>query len=141
MGPVVADHGIKVDLDVSDAKETELAVARERAEALFGERKYFAAERWYKEVIRIHERDDRAWARLGVIAVTQKRYDAGTTALQKSIKINPNVASRYYNLALAYYLQEDREEAIKAIDRAIQLSPDRANYLELKVRIAALKGD
>ena len=138
MGPAVADHGIKVDLEVGDVKESEVALAHERAEALFAERKYFAAERWYKEVIRLNARDDRAWTRLGVIAVTQKRYSAGIEALRKSIAINDKVSSRYYNLALAYYLLNDKDNALKSIEQALELAPERANYQELRSRIQEL---
>ena len=138
MGPAVADHGIKVDLEVGDVKESEVALAHERAEALFAERKYFAAERWYKEVIRLDARDDRAWTRLGVIAVTQKRYGAGIEALRKSIAINNKVSSRYYNLALAYFLQNDKVNAQESIEKALGLAPERANYQELQSRIQEL---
>ena len=138
LGPAVADHGIKVALEVGDVKESEVALAHERAEALFAERKYFAAERWYKEVIRLNARDDRAWTRLGVIAVTQKRYSAGIEALRKSIAINNKVSSRYYNLALAYFLLNDKAHAQESIKQALELAPERANYQELRSRIQDL---
>ena len=107
----------------------------ERAEKLFSENKYFAAEKWYTDAARENPNDDKVWARLGVIAVTQKRYHDGIVAIRKSIKINPQVASRYYNLAMAYYLNSDTEKARAAIDRALELSPKRQNYLELKRKI------
>jgi tetratricopeptide (TPR) repeat protein len=141
LGPAVADRGIKVDLEVGDIKESEVAMAHERAEGLFAEHKYLAAERWYKEVIRLDARDDRAWARLGVIAVAQKRYEAGVKALQKSIEINRGVASRYYNLSLAYFLLGAKEDALATIDQALELAPERANYLDLRGKINLLEDD
>jgi len=135
LGPAVSDHGVKIDLDVGEDKESEIALARQRAETLFEEGKYLAADRWYKEVIRLNEHDDRAWARLGVIAVAQKRYDAGTRALGRAVKLNPKISSRHYNLALAYFLLNDKESAKEAIDTALKLSPDKSNYLELKDKI------
>ena len=138
LGPAVADRGIKVDLEVGDVRESEIAMAHERAEALFAERKYFSAERWYNEAIRLNANDDRAWARLGVIAVTQKRYAGGVKALQKSIEINGRVASRYYNLSLAYFLLGEKENALAAIDHALGLAPERANYTDLRGKIKLL---
>ena len=113
----------------------------EKAEYLYNDRKYFAAEKWFRDVVHHQPDHDKAWARLGVIALSQKRYRPAIEALQKSIVLNPNIPSRYYNLSLAYLLIDEFEDANNAIDKALADDPNRDNYKELKqkIKLASIK--
>lgn len=106
-----------------------------KAEQLYKDKKFFAAEKWYKDVIHSEPENDKAWARLGTIALGQKRYKPAVENLEKSIEINSNVPSRHYNLALAYLLLGNKDHAEACIEVALKFDPERANYLDLKHKI------
>lgn len=106
-----------------------------KAEQLYKDKKFFAAEKWYKDVIHSEPENDKAWARLGTIALGQKRYKPAVENLEKSIEINSNVPSRHYNLALAYLLLGNKDHAQACIEVALKFDPERANYLDLKQKI------
>ncbi len=62
---------------------------------------------------------------MGKILIRQKRYEAAQDALLKSIRINPNAESYFYQgLALRGYQLND--EAIKSFERATNLFPNYA---------------
>ena len=82
---------------------------------------------------------DKAWARLGAIALTQKRYKDAVESFEKATEIDPSVVSRYYNLALAYYLIGNKEHALASITVALNEAPEKGNYKELKTKIEDLK--
>lgn len=110
-----------------------------RAEELFLDKKYFAAEKLYRDVVYHNPNSDKAWARLGAIALTQKRYKDAANDFEKSTAIDPSVTSRFYNLALAYYLEGNKRKASAAITIALEESPEKENYRELKDKIEDLK--
>ncbi len=106
-----------------------------KAEQLYKDKKFFAAEKWYKDVIHSEPENDKAWARLGTIALGQKRYKPAVENLEKSVEINSNVPSRHYNLALAYFLDGNQDHALASINVALKTDSQKVNYLELKRNI------
>lgn len=109
-----------------------------KAEQLYKEKKFFAAEKWYKDIVHEQAENDKAWARLGTIALEQKRYSAAAENFERSVEINPNVPSRHYNLALAYFMLKNKDHASACIEVALKSDPSKENYLELKKNIEKL---
>lgn len=119
--------------------ETESADDKfKKAEQLYSQRKYFAAEKWYIDVTHMSPENDKAWARLGTIAMTQKRYKAAVENFERSVEVNSNVPSRHYNLALAYFMLGNKDHARACINLALKASPDKANYIQLLQKIEEL---
>jgi len=130
------DHrtkGVDLPQNPGDAKDVNSKWAK--AEQLYKDKKFFAAEKWYKDVIHSEPENDKAWARLGTIALGQKRYKPAVENLEKSVEINSNVPSRHYNLALAYLLLGNKDHAQACIEVALKFDPERANYVDLKQKI------
>lgn len=70
-------------------------------------------------------------------------WEKKISLLQESIKTNPQFTDGYYYLALEYYQRKERlNEALKLIEQALILSPQRSVYLQLKSDILyELEGD
>lgn len=109
-----------------------------KAEELYKEKKYFAAEKWYFDVVRIDPNHDRAFARLATIAMTQKRYYAAIDNFERALSIAPNTPTRQFNLALAYFLVGEKQKAHIYIEKALSACPDKENYLQLRDKIKEL---
>ena len=108
-----------------------------KAEELYKEKKYFAAEKWYFDVVRIDPNHDRAFARLATIAMTQKRYYAAIDNFERALSIAPNTPTRQFNLALAYFLVGENKKltstskSAKRLSRQRKLPPVRDKIKEL----------
>ena len=127
--------GKTVDLPQNPGDARDVSDKWAKAEQLYKDKKFFAAEKWYKDVIHSQPENDKAWARLGTIALGQKRYKPAVENLEKSVEINSNVPSRHYNLALAYFLDGNQDHALASINVALKSDSQKANYLELKRNI------
>jgi tetratricopeptide (TPR) repeat protein len=75
----------------------------------------------------------------GQKALTDKNYDQAVAKFNEAIKINPNIADIFYNLAVAYAQNKNYNEALTAVDKAIKLSPNEKDYSSLKDKLALFK--
>ena len=62
-----------------------------------------------------------AWSNRGIALVILGRYEEAIQSCNQALKINPDDANSYYNLACAYALQENIELAIENLRHAINL--------------------
>jgi tetratricopeptide (TPR) repeat protein len=67
--------------------------------------------------------------------LAKKDFDAAIAKYQEIIKAFPDDSDTYYNLALALANAQRFEEAIQAIDKALQLRPNESDYTKLKQQI------
>jgi len=139
------EEDLSKDTSISDADLPENLVDANsieekwaKGESLFKNNKTFAAEKWYRDVVHEEPENDKAWARLGTIALEQKRYSSAAENFERSVEINPNVPSRHYNLALAYFMLKNKDHASACIEVALKSDPSKENYLELKKNIEKL---
>ena len=72
-------------------------------------------------------------------ALRQKNYDLAVKEYNEAIKLNPDNPEYYANLAIALTNAGDPDEALKAIDKAVQLKPAEKAYTDLKSKISARK--
>lgn len=115
-------------------QEPEVAVEKtqdplmEKAEELFFKKQYISAEKWYLEVIKKDPRNPKIYSRLGLIYINQKNYKDAIASLEEANKIEPTVASRYFNLSFAHNEEGDRKEALDSARKAIRLDPKNSKY-------------
>ncbi len=76
----------------------------------------------------------------GSLFATYGNYKAAIAYYKKAISKNPSSSEAYFNLGLAYGELEKLDQALKALDKAIQLMPDRAVYYYGRARILLLAG-
>ena len=71
-------------------------------------------------------------------ALQKKDFDSAIAKYQEIAKLKPGEATTYYNLSLAYGHKGDLNESLKALDKAIALKPDDAEFLERKKQIEGM---
>jgi superkiller protein 3 len=72
-------------------------------------------------------------------AFAQKNYEAAETSFQEAIKLDPNDAGLYSNLAVALANLRRFDEADAAINKAIQLTPTDKSLPETKTKISDMR--
>lgn len=100
----------------------------EKAEELFFKKQYISAEKWYLEVIKKEPRNPKIYSRLGLIYINQKNYKDAICCLQEASKIEPGVASRYFNLSFAQNEEGDRKSAVENARKAFKADPNNLKY-------------
>jgi len=75
----------------------------------------------------------------GEYALRQKNYDLAAKEYADAIKSNPNNPEYHANLAIALTNAGKPDEALAAVEKAIQLKPAEKSYTDLKTKIAARK--
>jgi len=68
-----------------------------------------------------HPAQSRFQVLLGIIALSEKRYDESIRHNLRAIKINPADANAYHNLGLSYMANEKYEDAIVSLETAFSL--------------------
>jgi serine/threonine protein kinase/Tfp pilus assembly protein PilF len=71
----------------------------------------------------------------GVLRVRQGRLKEAVADLKTAIEVMPNGYTAYVNLANAYRLQKDLDQALTMLDHAIQLEPALAHLYRLRARL------
>jgi len=100
----------------------------EKAEELFFKKQYISAEKWYLEVIKKEPRNPKIYSRLGLIYINQKNYKDAICCLEEASKIEPGVASRYFNLSFAQNEEGDRKSAIVNARKAFRADSQNEKY-------------
>ncbi len=80
----------------------------------------------------------RAWAQLGMAQAYLGEADGAERALARALELAPNSSNaNYYWAAFASHFPERHEEAVRAVDRALEIDPDNAaaRRLQQKLRI------
>lgn len=98
------------------------------AKAYWGERKYREAEREALEGVKRFPGQARFPALLGMVALSEERYEDAIRHNLSALEIEHGYADAFHNLGLAYLLSGRAEEAAKAVETALSLSPN-ARYL------------
>ena len=71
-------------------------------------------------------------------AMSKGDFDGAMQRYEAMQKVAPNDPTVYYNMAVAYGRQNKFDEALKTIDKAIELKPEDAELQQTKVRLQDL---
>lgn len=112
------------EIEIQDNTDPDL----KKAENLFAKKQYISAEKWFLEAIKKDPRNDKIYARLGIIYINQKNYSDAREALEESIKINPSIASRHFNLSFVNNYEGDKKSALLNAKKAVRLDSKNKKY-------------
>ena len=78
---------------------------------------------------------------LGNTAYALKRYKESAAAYRQLLKVSPGTAEAWNNLAYALAQQGDKKASLEAINIALELSPDNANFQQSLVELEQIIAD
>ncbi len=99
-----------------------------QADEAFRKKDFKSAEKYYLQAATKDPDNARIYNRLGVIYLQTKNYKDAIEAFRGSLKFDDRVASRHFNLALAYLGKRDYRSAEKVLKEAIRLDPTNEKY-------------
>lgn len=116
-----------------EAKEQqgEISSHLDEGDNLFKQGNLIEAERLYLKAAATRPEDPKPYAKLGRIYLEQKNFSDAIEALKLAAKMDKNNPSRHYNLALAYFGNNDAQKAIASVREAISLDPVTPKYRNL----------
>lgn len=100
----------------------------EKADRLFADKKFVSAEKWYLEAATVDPKNPKIYSRLGVIYLETGEHVDAKDAFEAAIELDPGIASRHFNLAVAYEGLGDLKLALKSVKKAISLEPRNEKY-------------
>ncbi len=98
------------------------------ADEAFRKKDFKSAEKYYLQAATKDPDNARIYNRLGVIYLQTKNYKDAIEAFRGSLKFDDRVASRHFNLALAYLGKRDYRSAEKVLREALRLEPTNDKY-------------
>ena len=90
------------------------------------DKKYLRAEKALLTILRVNERDARAYNRLGVLYAKQKQFSDAIECFEIAQSLEPS-ASSLHNVGLIYYEAGRLDKAEQAFEQAIKLESDVAS--------------
>lgn len=118
-------------------------VMRSRAEAsrLFGEQKHAEAAEIYAGLAKANPYDGSLWAGLGYCLHAQKKWKEAIPAYERAIALGQNVGGNLYNMACAYALLGQKEEALVALERCFRARFAEQETIEKDTDLDSLRSD
>lgn len=92
---------------------------------------HIAAERVYREVLRLDPDSYDAHLNLGVLHGLADRNREAAAALERAIEIAPGRADAYALLTIAYIKTGRAEEGLRQLEKALEIDPDHPRAREL----------
>ncbi len=107
---------------------------------LYGVKKeYDKAKSFYKKAAELSPDDPDAFFNLGACSMNLQDYAAAREAFSKAISIKPDFAAAYYQLGMLLVNQNETEEAVKNLEKFLELAPGHPNAAVAKQLIEFLK--
>lgn len=94
------------------------------------EGKLTEAKDLYKQVIKIDPKNIQALNNLGVVYMDQKVYKWAAIRLNDALKIKHDYPKAHYNLACLYAQQNNREQSLHHLQKAIGLNPEAKTWAQ-----------
>ena len=110
-----------------------------RAEQPYLEGRWAEAEAAYRQYLEANPANAFAWNRLGTSQVQQKKYPDAVKSLERAIEIGSGTAVDYYNLACAYALAGNADDALDNVERAIAAGAKHRAQYESDPDLASLR--
>ncbi|MDR0957255.1 MAG: tetratricopeptide repeat protein [Candidatus Nomurabacteria bacterium] len=90
------------------------------------EKKYLRAEKALLTLLRVDERNARAYSRLGILYAKQHQYDDAIECFEIAQSLQPS-ASSLHNVGLIYYETGKLDKAAQAFEQALQIEENVAS--------------
>lgn len=103
----------------------------QEADDLFAIKDYRKAEKLYLKLAAEDPKNQKIYSRLGIIYLEQKNYEDARDAFQQAIRLEPGVASRHFNLAIAYLNLGSTAKAVQALEQALKHDPANRKYRKM----------
>ncbi len=109
-----------------------------RAQVLYEQNRLKEAEKELNAALSVQPEDFQAHNLMTFVLADQKRKEEALESAERTIQIVPDWDFAWYSYAYAHWIQEKRgasEKAMDAINQAIRLEPEKADYYHLKGEI------
>jgi len=101
-----------------------------KADQAFNSREYDTAERYYLKIAALRPDLPKVYNRLGIIYLERKNYKDARDAFLTTLKFDDQLASRHYNLGMAYLGLGNKRKAEAALKQALSLDAKNARYTQ-----------
>ncbi|MFM8294225.1 MAG: tetratricopeptide repeat protein [Microcystaceae cyanobacterium] len=91
--------------------------------------------------MKIKKDSDIVWVNKGIIQINLKRYSNAIESFKKALKINPNYQGINYNLACCYAFNNNKKQALKNLEIAINKNPKCLDFAKSALAFKALARD
>jgi predicted Zn-dependent protease len=95
---------------------------------------------YYRRALEHDPRNADLLTNLGVVALLEKHPEIAQKYLGDAVTIDPDDADRWYLLARAKEAGGQTEGASEAVEKALHITPQRADYKELRDRLGGAQG-
>lgn len=147
---LVFAYGDQTDRAIRDLREASRRLERlKRADGrieatlghLFLEKKdHIGSLPHLREAVRLQPDAAGPWRDLGLALIMDEQAAAAEQALTRSIDLDPNSATAWYNRGLLYLHARDLDRARTDLQEAARLAPDNAEVINLIQQLRALQG-
>jgi stress-induced-phosphoprotein 1 len=114
----------EAEVSITEAEEENFA----KAEDLFKKKQYISAEKWYIEAVKKNPKNAKIFSRLGVIYLEQRNFADAIESLKEALRLDPDLATAYFNLSYALNLEGDKKGAIESARKALRIDADNIKY-------------
>lgn len=104
------------------------------------DKKYLRAEKALLTILRVDERNARAYNRLGILYAKQQQYNDAIECFEIAQSLEPS-ASSLHNVGLIYYEVGQLEKARQAFEQALSLESDVASRHIAYAKVLEKQGD
>ncbi len=104
------------------------------------DKKYLRAEKALLTILRVDERNARAYNRLGILYAKQQQFNDAIECFEIAQSLEPS-ASSLHNVGLIYYEVGQLEKARQAFEQALELESDVASRHIAYAKVLEKQGD
>ncbi|KAL2917247.1 Superkiller protein 3 [Polyrhizophydium stewartii] len=126
---------ISIDSNDEDASQSLALLWLEQSSSHSDEDSIFKAQELLKEFTANMPRAIWAWKLWGIIALARDKHEEAINCFQTALRIDAEDALLWTSLGEAYSLQGKYMAALKALDRALEISPESAHAVLLKAGV------
>ena len=99
---------------------------------LFNKKKFVEAEKIYKQILEIDNKNAEAYCALGTISAIRKKYDEAINYFNITINYQPQNFYAYNNIGTIFYDFENFSKAIEYYSKALSINPDYLISLNMR---------